>query len=512
MSRWDGLLTQSAQVSPLPGAEIERFPYLSGYALAWRITRLAALAPSDLKNEFGLRGGAQTDLFAVTRRPDRRQAAFLDQLGLSGTNVSLFWTEEAWSPLQLHGAFDQPRNLHLRHCPACARFGYHTMAFQLPSITKCPWHGEHLGECCPRCGAPHIGTFGSSGALGVCGCGHDLFNVECAATRMWQFPTNAASSWLESYLAWVETERPVRHLVSNPAATPREWASSFAALAAPPQNLLEQVPAPKSEIRTCSSGAISEPPDGHFWGWCMLCDDNRKFPRLAVPATYISSLERATERVLASLPQSTAAPRDLVRKPGSEPPKFLTQSVTNRASCFIPPFGDREQGLAWLNISAIDPWALAICERLVQSAAEVFGELAPTPHRSWQAAKSEALDRIFGRRHLDEALRLMLMRGYEQGIEAVLLSHLGKSWPRSRPWMQPLVEVRGKGHTIESIHIAWAESLRPPVPTHPHTEQHGPQSQRPQQPKSVKRFISSRTMSKVAPKTCPRTHKARDMR
>lgn len=489
MSHWDDLLAPRSRASTLPGAEVERFPYLSGFGLALRITRLTALDPTDLKSELGVRAGALADLFAVTRRRDRWQLAFAEHVGLSDTDVPLLWTEEAWSPLQLHGVFDSAASHHVRHCPACARFGYHTMAFQLPSITECPWHGDRLADCCSSCGAPNTGRFGPGGALGVCICSHDHFDVECAATRMWQFPTHAASSWLEAYLAWAEAERPMRHLVARADASPPEWASSFAALASPPEDLFKPVQASACEVQAHGTAGGAELPAGHFWGWCLLSDDRRPLAFLPLPAAVKTSLEAATERAVAALPQTAATPRALVGYRGFEADETLARNVANRADCFIAPFGERESGTTWLDLSAVDPFALAVCERLLQIIAESFGEFGVTTDRSWQAARSEALDRVWGRHALDDALRGVLTRGYEQGIEAVLLAHFKRPWPASRPWWEALVEVRGRGHTLEAIRIAWAESLRPPLrkrrPSDPTCSRPG----RPGRPKLDKRRL-----------------------
>lgn len=463
MSRWDEVLRQRSFVCTLPGAELERFPYLSGYGLALRVIRLTALDPIDLKDQLAVRGGARADLFALTRRCDRWQRAFAHRMGLENSDVPLFWTEQSWSPLQLHGAFEAASSHRVRHCPVCARFGYHTMAFQLPSITECPWHGDRLQDRCPECATPSAGTFGPGGALGACVCGHDRFDVDCAATRMWEFPTHAAASWLAAYLAWAESERPSRHLVVRAGAASQEWEPAFAALAAAPDGLFKPNRSPTVEVRSYPGTALSAVPEGHFWGWSQLSDDRRPLTLLALPASVKSTLESATERAIAALPQKAATPAVLVRTRGFERGETLARNVANRSDCFIAPFGERDSGATWLDVSAVDPCSLAVCERLVQIAAEAFGGLGVTTDRSWQAARSEALDRVCGGNALDEALRDLLGRGYEQGLEAVLRAHLNRQWPASRPWWEAVVEVRGRGHTIDAIRIAWTESLRPPV-------------------------------------------------
>lgn len=40
---------------------------------------------------------------------------------------------------------------HLRYCPMCAEFGYHTPLFQVRGIGQCPVHETQLDKACPRC-------------------------------------------------------------------------------------------------------------------------------------------------------------------------------------------------------------------------------------------------------------------------------------------------------------------------------------------------------------------------
>lgn len=41
----------------------------------------------------------------------------------------------------------------LRWCPTCAKEWFHSALFQDWRRSRCPWHGELLLDCCPKCGA-----------------------------------------------------------------------------------------------------------------------------------------------------------------------------------------------------------------------------------------------------------------------------------------------------------------------------------------------------------------------
>lgn len=454
MSRWDEILRRRSFVCDLPGAELERFPFLSGYGLAFRITRLTALCPNELKSALGVRGAAFVDLLSSTRRTGRSLIDFVAKLGLTGSGIDAYWTEDAWSPVQLHGAWNS-RSHPVRHCPVCARYGYHTMLFQLPSIGECPWHGCALDTNCPNCHMPNGGGFGPGGLLGVCVCGYDAFQPDLAATRMWDFPATSVSAWMEAYLGWAQVERPLRHLVVRPGSEPSDWGAGFATLAAPPAALIPPPTSAGVDTLAFDAAIHYDPNQRHFWGWSQPVGDRRPLTYFALPADVRPALAAATARAIAALPETSTSPRILH---GSEfaQDEALVSDTAIRSDCYIAPFGDGADELVWVNLSAVDPRTLAVCDRLVHGIAERLGALQITSDRSLQTARSQAIDRVWGRGALANALRELLARGYQQGFEAIMRSHIGRPWPAERPWLEPVVEYQGRGHTLESIRIAWA--------------------------------------------------------
>ncbi len=459
MSGWNQILASREFVCDLPGAELERFPYISGYGLALRVSRLLSLDPKDFKSVLGIRGGAYVDLLASTRGPRPSVSLFINKLGLTGSGVEAYWTEEAWSPMQLHKAWNL-RDEPVRTCEQCARFGYHSMLFQLPSLDACPWHGCALSAHCRECRVPQAGSFGPDGQLGSCHCGHDVFDADFAATQMWDFPSETAKAWMETYLGWAAAERPFRHLVARPESRPSDWASGFASLAAPPPSLLPAPTCPSVIAHDISLQEVEEPIPGYFWGWALLSGEARPLTYLALPDDVRPALAAATERAVGALPKLTPTPKVFVSTLGFERDQPLATNVANRANCFFAPFGERADGPTWLNVSAMDPCALTVCEQLVHRVAKTLGGLEVTTDRSWQVARSTALDRVRGRASLAYALRALLAKGYEQGLEAILRSHVGQPWSPERPWLEPIVEVRGYGTSLDAVRIAWVPCRR----------------------------------------------------
>lgn len=299
--------------------------------------------------------------------------------------------------------------------------------------------------------------------MSACICGYDAFNADHAATRMWEFPSPSAAAWLEAYLDWAEAERPTRYFVVRADARPVDWAAGFAALASPPSTLLPASEVQGVTLQTIQPIGIEQHTIGHFWGWAQLSGDARLLTYLALPDDVRPALAAATERAVAALPKDAATPRVLVSQFGFERDESLAANIGNRSDCFFAPFGERSDGPTWLNVSAVDPYALAVCERLLHSIAETLGGLEATTDRSWQVAQSQAIDRVWGRAALGHALREILAVGYEQGIQAVLLAHLGRTWAADQPWLEPVVEYQGRGRTLEAIRVAWVPCQRGPV-------------------------------------------------
>lgn len=452
--RWLDVI-EGARPSGAPvGAELGPYPFLSGYGLVVRTSRLGVLMPPEL-SAMGLRNRETLDVLQATQTPRAPCRQLLEATGLAGTKVSAFWSAEAWSPVRLERAFDRCV-LPVRQCGQCAAHGYHCALFQLPSIDACPWHGCPLTNLCRQCREPTWARFDAGGRIGRCACGFDPFDPRIASLDMWEFPTGAAEAWTTQYLDWAASERDRRWLVF-PAAQ-REWSAGFAALAAPPRIL--QPPAPGLPIAQSFQGPGDDPGEREFWGWSLLGGE-RPLTFVPLPARLHGPLSDATQRAVARYPESTNAPLELVTLNGFEPDQTLRANVVNRPDCFIAPHGLSPEGTTWLNVSAIDPGATAFCGAVLDMAMCATGAEPELGDRSLQAARSIAVDRIVGRRHIAAALDAVLIQTYAQGLGAVLNVLVGRKAAIDLEWKVPVVELTVESEEIWAVRVVFVPAPGP---------------------------------------------------
>jgi hypothetical protein len=430
MSAWQDILGPRAGRPEFLGLELEPFPFISGFGIAFRIYRLSCLEPKDLFPVLGIRASTEASLLQACHRPGVSRTRFEDRIGLHGTRAPSYWNMRAWSPLDLHGHWDG-EELPLRHCPRCALYGYHCALFQLPSIERCPWHGCPLRERCEQCDRPYASHVTAALDLGRCACGHDLFDSNVAGTTMWQFPNENALAALEDYLAWATTERSRRHFL-----TPYDESvarTGFAALARPPMHWNRTARDREATITTYTADS-SVPSPGAFWGWSLLGADR--------PLT-LTRLSTSTHCRLAEISRSRFDMRP------------LQAANTAMIEKFIPPLDVAPGANHWLQLSAVDPRALHTCARLTDAVCEYIGDRDELDVcRSPAAQKSNALDSIAGRGHLARALEDVLVKGFEQGLDALCRVHFNQA-SQTRTWVAPMAEIVGCKGCLEEVRVAW---------------------------------------------------------
>lgn len=456
--RWAHVMAGAPQNPARPGAGLGAFPYLSGYGLMLRVSRLGALGPPELR-ELGVRAPATCDVLVETQQLRTTGRTFLRALKLHETPVATFWPPDRWSPAALDDTWRQTKRP-LRQCPACARYGYHCAAFQIGSITHCPWHGDRLATACWKCGRPHSTGFNRQRRMGVCACGHDSFAIGVAGSRMWEFPTQTADAWLRKYFDWAAAERERRWLVLPAGAAAQDRA--LEALAPPPSFL--QAAAPGSEVIEFV-GAEEDPATDRFQGWCLLGGD-RPLTFVALPAPLEAELAATTREVAVGLSPELPVPKELCYSHGFAENRSLEDNVVARADCFICPHQSGPAGGTWLNLSAVDPGMPGFAGRLLSAATAQLvqrGAAAPFQNRAPHVQQSADIDRIHGRRHLESALRVTLVRAYSQGLEA-LLRTMGKvPWPANRPWYVPAIELRREAARLQAVRLVWVAVTAPRV-------------------------------------------------
>ncbi|MGY4516235.1 hypothetical protein ACVWWW_001803 [Lysobacter sp. HA18] len=451
---WQSVLA-GRRACPLLGAELDPFPYISGYGCALRTTRLGVLTSQEI-TAMGLRGSSRLDVLVATQQRRSAKLRMLRALGLGATAVGALWSTEAWSPAQLGGKLDAAARP-LRQCPGCAQYGYHSALFQLPTVTYCPWHRDRLTDACPSCGNATWARFDQLHRLARCACGHDPFDARQASTFMWDFPTTAADRWCSQYLEWARVERERRWILLPDLQ--HAWSEGLSSLAPLPK-VLE--PAAASRNTETFHG---EGPDGRredFWGWTQLGSD-RPLTFVPLRGQLKGLLETATLGAVAALPEDFDTPAELVHGRGFEPDCALGANIENRADCLFEPFVGRDDGSVWLNLSAVDPATPLYCGQLIEL---VTRALAPEPadpfeDRSAHVLRAEALASVQGSRHLLHALEALLTQGFRQGLEAVLLAMARASAAvEASRWLAPVVEIQGERGALFQLSLTWV--LVPP--------------------------------------------------
>lgn len=444
MNAWRDILSYRVERPELLGVELEPFPYISGFGIAFRICRLSCLEPKDLFPVLGIRRSQDLNLLQACHRPGASRHRFEERIGLRYTQAPRYWTVGAWSPLDLHGHW-RGEDLPLRHCPRCARYGYHCALFQLPSIELCPWHEVPLRTTCERCEQPYASSTTAELDVGRCACGLDLFDSSDAATMMWHFPYEQASETLKDYLAWASSERTRRHFLAPPSEPLAH--AGFAVLARPPMKWNKTTTDRQTEIVTYRTPVSSTPSPGAFWGWSML----------------------GTDRPPALARLSTSAHGRLADLSKSRLEQAQSQAVNPKAiEKFIPPLDVTPGVDRWLHLSAVDPRALHTCALLTDAVCKYMGDIDELDlYRSPMVQRSNALDRVAGRGLLDRALEDVLVKGYEQGLDALCSAHLAQP-SQIRRWRAPVAEIVGHQGLLEQVRMAWVPAV--PLVAEPSTE------------------------------------------
>lgn len=456
---WRDVIQGGPALPALLGAELEPYPYISGYGLLRRMTQLGRLMGVEL-TALGIRNRVTSDALTATQRPGAPKAGLLHALGLRRTRVGDYWSPDVWSPLRT-GRVLERHNLPLRDCPLCAAHGYHCALFQLPFIDHCPWHATKLHTGCPQCGRTCWARFHQDLRLGRCECGYDAFEVRTASINMWHFPAADVDAWASRYLDWAAEERKSRLLVVPAPHT--DWMPGYAALARQSLELEGMLVTAKPAADLEEFSDVGEdPPEGEFWGWSLLGGE-RPLTFVPLPATMHAKLAQATRDAVAAFPANTPTPLELATLNGLEEGQTLEQNLVNRPDCLIAPHGLSSDQRIWLNLSAVDPTAACFCGELLDRVVSGLEVRDDGCSRSLQAARSHALDGISGRRHVARALEAILARAYTQGLETILRSMMacGKV-SKCQRWSLPTAEIVIANDVIRSVRVCWTPTRPPP--------------------------------------------------
>lgn len=186
-------------MDPRPlGEEWAAYVGVSPYGALRRAWRINALERRDVRSALGLTVHAGEDLYRLSLRSDamqQRLRALYPDLDTRGWDFQGCWPLGGRIP---EGLSTQS----LRECTVCAQSAYHSLLFQMPGVTRCPWHGGELITQCPRCTRPLQAGMRLDLPPGRCECGHDLVHFATAVTGV-----DRDSRRIESYLDWASRAR-----------------------------------------------------------------------------------------------------------------------------------------------------------------------------------------------------------------------------------------------------------------------------------------------------------------
>lgn len=195
-------MTASASMrmlDPRPlGEDWQGYVGVSPYGALRRAWRVNALRRSDLRSVLGVTIHRGDDLYRLTLSSGaikRHLSSLFPTLDTRGWDYQGWWPLDGTMP---EGTFTAS----LRECPRCAESSYHSLLFQMPGVTHCPWHGYALISRCPRCDRPLQSGLREERPPGQCSCGHDLVSFVRTVTGDERDATS-----IQSYLDWAASVR-----------------------------------------------------------------------------------------------------------------------------------------------------------------------------------------------------------------------------------------------------------------------------------------------------------------
>lgn len=235
---------------PFAHVDLEDQRGLSAFGLVLQIQRLNLMVPGDLHSSLGVTARYSDDLSYRLATSQPAQRAILARIPLP-ESVSGTWGIGPWQPYS--GSLLAHAGWGLRGCPICFRFGFHSNLFQMPWISKCPWHRVPLSDTCQSCRRPWGKTIERDTPLLLCPCGGDA--VDQPALLEWRHPFRTARNhFVVRYLQWASASRKTSTLFGNDDGRP-ELQAALARMIRLPRSLSQRV----------------QPPDAAKTGWHEQC-------------------------------------------------------------------------------------------------------------------------------------------------------------------------------------------------------------------------------------------------
>lgn len=407
----------------------------SRFSVCWRLSRLNFLKNHDLRSALGIRLPFENYISRKFNTPV--PCGRLLEVSPGRTICTDYWSLQHWWPFG--GAIPRLMPWHLRICPVCARYCYHSMLFQAPGIHQCPWHQALLINACPRCHRrlqerPFIGL-----PIGHCACGLDWVNYVDSIGGD-QETSSAKREAIADYGTAAAASRRIRFLVMPPDPDAHAWAALHA-LATPSlwhtQKVHAQKEVPIGDIVMDSVWAERPLPDDRSW---LSPSSGLRAPRSSV----------------LSLP---AIWRDIFVNVGYE----LMRRVDTASLKQLAVAGEASSPIRQLTVFSGSHAIYLYTKSLQSPTRHVLRTLASAMHPARMRSDADTLAsrakmHPLGHALLQLTIRRILSRGYANGTRIFLGQHVSglhgdrQTEPKRRhPWAV-LCMPPGKP---ASAHIAW---------------------------------------------------------
>jgi len=415
------------------GGNLDVRTYLSPFGALISLMRLNRFARKHVFAAFGIKFQSSEDPSRVLAFSYKRRVTFSQFIGVDHDRRP-GWTYEEWVPH--HGKAPDPEvPWRTRICLPCMQEGFHAWLFQMPWVSRCPWHSTPLIDACPTCGRQLARAFLDEAPLLKCECGRDFFNRR-KALRDSTCRNHARDRAFGDYLDWVQTSRSTQHLLV-PSGIPQDTGA-----------LRELVVVPLQEHQVRSTGLHLANPfraRTHHNRYLAIRRELDLLDQqlgvtgrtsLEVPATWIPALQAIANGIALRVPPGSLYPVEAKRllvsglvatKPGASRTDILYLPVLSAS------------GRAYLLGSCLPKLILIIA-----------GDLIELTRMHWD-------DEVSAEQVL-HTIRALVLHAYADGLKIVLGRHITGIYahPRLRPWVHvPWIAVTKDVLGVSAIRMCW---------------------------------------------------------
>ncbi len=416
------------------GGDLSRAPYLSPFGALVILSRLNRFRRKDLHAAFGLKLLGNEDPSRALAFSSQRLAEFSHAIGVE-LRQSAGWRLCDWLPFQGDATEDWKDSWTTRICMPCAKEGFHTWLFQLPWVTRCPWHRTRLIAECPSCHRPLASGFLDGKALLRCACGIDFFNRR-AALRARCASNRARDRILANYLDDARSDRSISYLFA-PAIQSQADAALTTLIAQPG---LER-PATEQRPHACHM-KIGGP---QAWRWSKIRADlsllgneldGKSTSLIELPMSMVEPMSRVASSIASRVPPGSLVP--------AEAQKLISDGMVRTKP------GSARSEILYLPVQASGSRAYLFINSIPPSALEVISKILQMTRNAWADDATAAI--------VCSTVRAILLRGYADGLRIVLgrfIPELYDNPKLSRSEHIPWVLVKKDNVGVSRIEIVW---------------------------------------------------------